>query len=62
MVPWAGEQVCYGQIEDAGPARYDDAAYVFGSGDPRRANTRFNNAGLDVTVDRQFVNAADVPP
>lgn len=40
---------CYGQIQDAGPAIYDDAAYVFGSGDPRPANLRFNNAGLDVS-------------
>lgn len=40
---------CYGQIEDAGPAHYDDAAYVFGNGDQRPANTRFNGAGIDVS-------------
>jgi hypothetical protein len=38
---------CYGQIEDAGPAVYDDAAYVLGDARPR--NTRFNGAGLDVS-------------
>lgn len=41
--------VCYGQIEDAGPGQYHDAAYVFGSGDARPANTRFNGAGMDVS-------------
>ncbi|MGH3771971.1 MAG: hypothetical protein ACRDRW_11350 [Pseudonocardiaceae bacterium] len=44
-----GAKLCYGQIEDAGPAAYDDAAYVFGAHDPRPANTRFNNAGMDVS-------------
>lgn len=40
---------CYAQIQDAGPARYDDARYVFGEADERPANTRFNGAGLDVS-------------
>lgn len=43
------DQVCYGQIEDAGPGIYDDAKYVFGADDPRPANTRFNRAGMDVS-------------
>jgi hypothetical protein len=43
------ERTCYGQIQDAGPGRYDDAAYVFGSDDRRPANRRFNGAGLDVS-------------
>lgn len=43
------ERVCYGQIQDAGPGRYDDARYVFGSDDARPANTRYNGAGLDVS-------------
>jgi hypothetical protein len=42
-------QSCYGQIEDAGPARYHDAAYVFGSNDVRPANTKYNGAGMDVS-------------
>lgn len=45
----ANDRVCYGQVEDAGPAVYDDAAYVFGDDDRRPANTRFNGAGLDVS-------------
>jgi hypothetical protein len=44
-----GNRVCYGQIEDAGPGRYDDAAYVFGSDDRRPASTKFNRAGLDIS-------------
>jgi hypothetical protein len=40
---------CYGQIEDAGPYVYDDAAYVFGSRDPRPRSREANNAGLDVS-------------
>lgn len=40
---------CFGQVEDAGPGRYDDAAYVFGGGDARPANERFGGAGLDVS-------------
>lgn len=42
-------RVCYGQIEDAGPGEYADAAYVFGRNDERPANERFNGAGLDVS-------------
>ncbi|WP_066519647.1 hypothetical protein [Curtobacterium ammoniigenes] len=44
-----GSAVCYGQIEDAGPGQYHDATYVFGATDARPANTRYNNAGLDVS-------------
>lgn len=40
---------CYGQIEDAGPGEYHDAAYVFGSNDARPANSRYGGAGLDVS-------------
>jgi hypothetical protein len=42
-------QTCYGQIEDAGPGQYNDATYVFGSGDARPENTRYGGAGLDVS-------------
>jgi len=44
-----GDRECYGQIQDAGPGVYDDAAYVFGEDDARPANTAFNGAGLDVS-------------
>jgi hypothetical protein len=40
---------CYGQIEDAGPGKYDDANYVFGADDARPANKRYNGAGMDVS-------------
>lgn len=40
---------CYGQIEDAGPGRYNDRGYVFGSNDARPQNTNWNNAGMDVS-------------
>ncbi|HEY1531260.1 MAG TPA: hypothetical protein VGF80_10625 [Galbitalea sp.] len=42
-------QTCYGQIEDAGPGEYNDANYVFGSGDARPENGRYGGAGLDVS-------------
>lgn len=42
-------RTCYGQIQDAGPGVYDDAAYVFGDDDARPASTKFKNAGLDVS-------------
>jgi len=42
-------RTCYGQIEDAGPGEYHDAAYVFGADDARPANTRYGGAGLDVS-------------
>ncbi|WP_240665801.1 hypothetical protein [Agromyces sp. LHK192] len=45
----ANGATCFGQVEDAGPGRYDDAAYVFGADDARPANRRFNGAGLDVS-------------
>ena len=38
---------CFGQVEDAGPAVYDDVAYVYGTARPK--NTRFNGAGMDVS-------------
>lgn len=44
-----GSQVCFGQVEDAGPGVYDDASYVFGADDARPSNTRFGGAGLDVS-------------
>jgi hypothetical protein len=44
-----GRQTCYAQIEDAGPGQYHDANYVFGAGTARPTNTRFNNAGMDVS-------------
>jgi hypothetical protein len=45
----ANGQTCYGQIEDAGPGEYHDAAYVFGTGNTRPANKRYNGAGMDVS-------------
>ncbi|GAB4080167.1 hypothetical protein GCM10028783_11150 [Modestobacter muralis] len=44
-----GERVCFGQVQDAGPGEYDDAAYVFGVDDARPANERYNGAGMDVS-------------
>ena len=44
-----GGATCFGQIEDAGPGQYDDAAYVFGSNDARPLNARYGGAGLDVS-------------
>ena len=44
-----GDRVCFGQVQDAGPGEYDDAAYVFGSDDARPANERYNGAGMDVS-------------
>jgi hypothetical protein len=43
------EEVCYGQIEDAGPYEYDDVKYVFGENDQRPKTELANNAGLDVS-------------
>jgi hypothetical protein len=42
-----GDQVCYGQIEDAGPYEYDDYAYVFGTAAPKSKLAQ--SAGLDVS-------------
>lgn len=42
-------RTCYAQIQDAGPAQYADAAYVFGDDDRRPLNRRFDGAGLDVS-------------
>src|SRR5690606_26598719 len=47
-----GGRTCYGQIEDAGPGEYHDAAYVFGANDARPANTRYGGAGLDASPAR----------
>lgn len=44
-----GDRVCYGQVADAGPGQYNDAAYVFGSDDARPLNSAFNGAGMDVS-------------
>lgn len=44
--------VCYGQIEDAGPSHdslYHDSAYVFGSDNMQPIQGKFNNAGADVS-------------
>lgn len=74
---WRNNNVCYGQIADAGPYEYNDYEYVFGEARPK--NTIANNAGLDVSpalrdclkfvgannadnkVNWQFVEYADVP-
>ena len=42
-------QVCYGQIEDAGPGQYNDAAYVFGTNNASPLNARYGGAGMDVS-------------
>lgn len=42
-------QTCYGQVEDAGPGGYHDAAYVFGTTDARPANRKYQGAGMDVS-------------
>ncbi len=44
-----GDRACFGQIEDAGPGVYADAAYVFGEHDERPRNTRYGGAGMDVS-------------
>lgn len=42
-------RTCYGQIEDAGPYLYNDAAYVFGRDGQPPASHRAHNAGMDVS-------------
>jgi hypothetical protein len=42
-------QTCFGQVQDAGPARYDDAAYVFGANDARPASKEYDGAGIEVS-------------
>lgn len=42
-------QFCYAQVADAGPGKYHDTAYVFGTTDARPASTKYNNAGMDVS-------------
>lgn len=44
-----GTRTCYGQVQDAGPGTYHDSRYVFGTGNSRPANKRFNGAGMDVS-------------
>lgn len=44
-----GSKTCYGQVEDAGPARYNDATCVSGTLDARPQNHLCNAAGLDVS-------------
>lgn len=44
-----GASTCYGQIEDAGPGKYDDTNYVFGGTNAKPASKKYNNAGLDVS-------------
>jgi hypothetical protein len=44
-----GTSTCYGQVQDAGPGKYNDADYVFGGADSRPSNTKFNSAGADVS-------------
>jgi hypothetical protein len=40
---------CFGQVEDAGPAVYDDRAYVFGTDDRRPRNKIADGGGMDVS-------------
>lgn len=42
-------RTCFGQIQDAGPGEYHDAAYVFGAVDARPRNARYGGAGMDVS-------------
>lgn len=42
-------RTCYAQNEDAGPAKYHDVQYVFGSNDARPASRQFGGAGMDVS-------------
>jgi hypothetical protein len=44
-----GDVTCYGQIQDAGPAEYSDADYVFSTTDRRPLNKKWASAGLDVS-------------
>ncbi|MCU1406197.1 MAG: hypothetical protein JWQ43_2500 [Glaciihabitans sp.] len=44
-----GKLVCFGQVQDAGPARYSDHRYVFGTDDRRPKNKKWDGAGLDVS-------------
>jgi hypothetical protein len=42
-------RTCYAQWEDSGPYVYDDARYVFGTGDARPRNRLAHRAGIDVS-------------
>ncbi len=44
-----GDRTCFGQIADAGPAKYHDTAYVFGADDTPPSTTKFRGAGMDVS-------------
>ncbi|MFZ1654367.1 MAG: hypothetical protein WBO92_02375 [Candidatus Moraniibacteriota bacterium] len=68
-----GGKVAYAQWEDVGPFEEDDAAYVFGTADPKSETNQ--HAGLDLSpavndyldlkgvdsVSWQFIEEADVP-
>jgi len=41
--------VCFGQIQDAGPYLYDDSNYVFGHNDEQPESKRANGAGMDIS-------------
>jgi hypothetical protein len=48
----ANGNVCYGQIEDAGPSHdnlYHDSAYVFGANNIQPLQGNFNDTGMDVS-------------
>lgn len=47
MIGPAGRD-CFGQVQDAGPGEYTDAAYVFGD-HARPRNDRYGGAGMDVS-------------
>jgi hypothetical protein len=40
---------CYGQIEDAGPGKYPDKAYVFSNDDARPVTKTYKGAGMNVS-------------
>lgn len=42
-------RVCFGQVEDAGPGRFDDVTYVFSRVDARPANRQQGRAGMEVS-------------
>ena len=44
-----GARTCYGQIQDAGPGKYNDATYVFGTTNARPQNKEYGSAGMDVS-------------
>ena len=44
-----GNKRCFGQIQDAGPGKYSDTRYVFGTKNQRPKNKRYGGAGMDVS-------------